>query len=169
MESLAWDYASQPVVRERDVHMWRQLATWHVKLANRLRRSYTIHESVLDSPYASADDMVPDLRRGRFVVSRVNCAHPVWSPRENMAFRIVHDVLGHCAPVFHGWPRVNPYPFTWEGELPAVREHARHIPRDLWPALLTEGLGQVAWALTLGMFDVQKVATLDADPGAWLS
>lgn len=165
MAELAYSYASAPVVCERDVHMWRQLATWNVRLANQIRRRLHVHETTAAEPYRTADDMGRDVRRGHFMVSTANSAHPVWSPRENAAFRIVHDVLGHCAPA--GDILQHTYSFTWHGETYACREHARHVPRELWPALLTECLGQVAWSLVRGAFDVQKVATLDADHEAW--
>jgi hypothetical protein len=139
---------------------WRDLADHSARHASIIRSNYLVLETTVAMPYASAEEMFADLDRGSILVSSANSDHPLWSVRENMAFRLCHDVMGHYAA--HRAGRVAD--FSWEGELNAFEYHASTLPRDDRPgildALFTEVVGQAAYAIDRGKFAEQKCTFL---------
>jgi hypothetical protein len=103
--------------------------------------------------------MFEDLNQGNFVVSRANSDHPIWTPDENVDFRIVHDILGH-------------YPtggdFSWHGENDACNAHAARLTDpEARKALMTECLGQTGSAIRNNGFGAQKTAFLEGYDQPW--
>jgi hypothetical protein len=152
INDMAERYASAPIFDPAVEPAWRRLALESVRLAADVRKRLKIIEVAEDETYyPHVEHMFEDIRRGVFKVSTNNCVHPLWTPQENVAFRIVHDVLGH-------------YPskgeFNWDGEILACAAHRQHLSDPAARALETECIGQVAYALVHGGFGVQKVAFL---------
>lgn len=157
MQDIAAEYAAAPVYCPTALAGWRQLAVETLAHAERIERELEVSYTALAEPYLSAADMLADIARGRVTISVANSEHPVWTLRENCAFRLVHDVLGHG---------LTGSGFDWAGELSAYDRHyrlTRHPSARL--ALFTEAVGQVAYALTYGGFGPQKVAYLPT----WMS
>ena len=114
--------------------------------------------------------------------------HPVFSPRDNVIFRTVHDYFTHgkLRRVFSDaakrlgsgdqpsgqeltklLPRISlskggnvGHAFTLRGELNAFSTHARLAPTKALPALFTEVVGQACYNTMCGDFPQQKVAVL---------
>jgi hypothetical protein len=129
-------------------------AAWHVlrdestRLANVVRKLIVVMETGEPEPYKHYGSMFRDISWRTFMVSTANCDHPLWTPAENVNFRIVHDVLGHF-PVRAA--------FTWDGEIAACIEHATHLSELAQRALFTECIAQVAYKCVYGEFGPQKV------------
>lgn len=161
MQGIAERYKALPVFSPEAAPAWMALAELSRNRAATLRRKYEVVEvDSEEEPYSEFKDMVWDLVRWRFRVSRSNSSHPVWTVEDSVAFRICHDIDGH----FAAWQANAVADFSFEGELNAARWHERTIP-DTWlanprRALLTEAVGQAAYALHFGHFGVQKVAFL---------
>lgn len=153
---------------------WRDLGADAVDRAAGIRLLLSVSETGDPEPYASAADMVADIDAGNFLVSTANSDHPLWTDAENVAFRIVHDVLGHyAASVAAGWhnedrcdygcrlPRAATClaGFDWRGEIAACEAHRRLLPKGLGPraALYTECLAQTGYAIARGGFGPQYV------------
>ena len=154
LHEVAQAYADAPVLdlRADVLRAWRDLADETLTHAARLQACLEVRYTPNPEPYATAADMLRDIAQGRIVVSTANSTHPVWTLEENVAFRLVHDVVGHGT---------TGSGFDWDGECRAYDKHWT-IVRSPWArwALFTEAVGQVAYALVNGGFTVQKVALL---------
>lgn len=152
IERVAQAYAQAPICHPGDVPAWRALADETMRTAEGLHRALSVSYTPKAEPYPTAYDMLVDIARGRIVVSTANSDHPVWSLDENVAFRLVHDVVGHGT---------TGGGFDWAGEWRAYEKHDSIIQSPLARhALFTEAVGQVAYALTYGGFTTQKVTLL---------
>jgi hypothetical protein len=150
MLALAAAYEKAPALDPRAIRSWRALAEHSVRTARHLRTSYRITLTGSE-PYPNATEMLADIGKGSLRVSALNCGHPVWTPSENIAFRIVHDILGHG---------ISGGDFSWLGESKACKAHEQIVPLLALPALFTECLAQVAYQQTFGHFGPQKVCLL---------
>lgn len=128
----------------RDWEAWKQLTIECLELCP----DYPVREVAESEPYASATDMFQALERGRvFRVSNLNSQHPIWTPQENILFRVCHDILGHYA------ARAN---FSWKGEVTAYLEQSKHHSELAKRALFTEIVGQTAYYSVFKEFPEQK-------------
>ncbi len=161
LHDIAERYARAPDWHADATTAWLTLGESSVRIARVIRTYLLVWESDDSQPYESADTMFAAISLGQIIVSRSNCAHPLWDARTNTAFRLVHDVMGHYAAHLAG----RHADFSWEGECSAYTHHAAtmasHAERQ---ALQTEVLGQAAWALVHGHFGPQKVAFLELNP-----
>lgn len=148
--SLAAAYAAAPVLQPSAVPAWLALGRDSVLMADRIRQRFEIHYTS-DQPYENALSMLRDIANRVCVISTAYMTHPVWDTETNIAFRIVHDVMGHGP---------SGGDFTWGGELLACMFHQRVVTKAALSALRTECLGQVAYQQMTGRFGVQKVAIL---------
>lgn len=161
-----------PDVSPEIVAAWRELAEDSLERAHGVRLLVNVRITDDPEPYESAGDMCADIAHGNFVVSRAHSDHPVWDRGENVAFRIVHDVLGHFAatvgslqadipgpPIVGDWDRdaaEHVAGFDWEGECRACAAHAPLLPSiEARKALFTECLAQTAYAIERGGFGPQ--------------
>lgn len=151
ISEIAAMYAEATLLDETAILSWRALARDSVRLASILARRYQITLSE-GEPYEHAHDMLADIARGRVTVSVANSHHPLWTVKENVAFRIVHDIMGH------GHAQSD---FSWEGELKACASHEACVTVAALPALFTECVAQVAYQVVNGQFGPQKVAILN--------
>lgn len=156
MFEVARAYHRAPRFSMRDVAAWHILGEETMAHFDRVVVSIHVIPVTVSEPYPSADAMLADIAQGLIMVSDINHDHPVWTPEVNLAFRVVHDVIGH-ATTGSG--------FDWAGELRAWERHESTVESlDARRALFTEAVGQVAWMLHHaygnGAFGDQKVTTL---------
>lgn len=157
MEVIARAYNRAPALDTSAMPLWREVIDLVWRQATELRARLLVIETTKQMPYTNAEAMFHAIDSGVIRISTANCDHPVWTPQENVAFRLTHDVLGHYSAARNGLVA----DFSWEGEVNACRDHQRHFSRGLCRrALFTEVIGQAAYALTYGEFSVQKVAFL---------
>ncbi len=136
---------------DRDLMAFRELGRVPTQCAILLRRHLNIVEVKSPEPYENAQDMFNHIQDGMFHVSDVNHTHPMWTPEQNVDFRIFHDVLGHYAAKAD---------FSWSGELVAMRAGRGWLNHMSYRALFTEIAGQTAWYSVHGEFPEQKAALL---------
>lgn len=90
-------YSKMPPFDQKAVPAWKALAAESRIQADAIRKQITVEVVDDPEPYQSAQEMCEDVHKNKhFSVSRANSEHPVWSVEDNINFRIVHDVLGHC-------------------------------------------------------------------------
>ncbi len=148
LDAIAAEYASAPVLDPQHAKLWANFATYNVRLAHRIGQQIHVVPTDDPEPYATSADQSADILAGRFLVSRAHCNHPVWLPWENVAFRVVHDVLGHHA-IRAGFDRA--------GEIAVYEHDLARTPARFRPCLFTESVGQLAYAVLAGDFGPQKV------------
>ena len=124
--------------------------------ANALRSRFNIREVPNAEPYLAAIDMFTAIECNRFVVSNLYCEHPLWTPAENVNFRIVHDIFGHWGRGFGDTQA----PFSWAGEQTAYYSQSRFHSALARKALFTEIIGQTACFSLTGEFPEQKAIIL---------
>lgn len=158
--AVAKKYANAPTMGGPDeIAAWRRLARYCSGRAEYLKQrrvAVTLVEA--QNPYASNEAMLDDIDAGLLTVSTANAEHPLWSPEEQIAFRIVHDVDGHYGALV----ACRPFDFSYYGEYHAYLMQGAMMPVD-WNAhlaLYTEVVGQAAHYLHYGSFGIQKVAFL---------
>ena len=151
LAAIAQAYADAPVYVPAAVDAWRELAADSVARAAVIRAELAVVETDDPEPYPDAPTMCEDIAAGRFVVSRANCDHPLWTVDENVAFRIVHDTVGHY---------LSGGDFGWVGENLACGVHEGLLSPLAGRALFTECIAQTAFANAFGYFGEQKVVLL---------
>ncbi len=155
IEEIADAYDRAPVFEYRALSAWRELADDSVRRAAAIGRLLDVIETDDPEPYADAPEMCADIATNRrFVVSRANSDHPVWSLAVNVALRTVHDVLGHFT---------SGGDFGWVGENLACGEHFPMLTLNARRALYTECIAQTGFAIARGGFGEQKVCLLSHD------
>lgn len=150
LKEIAEAYAKAPVYDPKAAAAFKELADDSVRRAEALKQQ--LHIEVVDDPepYANAKEMADDIHQKRhFFVSRANSEHPLWSVDQNVAFRIVHDVMGHA---------VSGGDFGWQGENLACAAHFPLLTPTAQQALFTECIAQTAYAAYYRSFGPQKVA-----------
>lgn len=163
---IAAAYARAPMSDPAAAEHWDRLAAHSVEVAERIAADLSVQVVRAAEPYACAESMFADIETGRFKVSRANSEHPRWDVATNVAFRTVHDVLGHFG-ARAGWGLLAG--FGWAGEVAACGAHFALLQRghgDVFadwaaaPALFTECLGQTGYAIHYGHFGPQKTTYL---------
>jgi hypothetical protein len=153
MEEIAKAYAKAPLYDPKAAPAWKELADDSMRRAEVLRNQLKIEEVNDPEPYESAQEMCEDVHKNKhFYVSRNNSDHPMWNTAQNVAFRIVHDVLGHC---------VSGGDFGWQGENLACSAHFPLLTPIAQKALFTECIAQTAAGAYFRSFMPQKVAFID--------
>ena len=141
--------ASPPEITTTARDSWRYLSDGCHKLAAVAAETLAVAVVPEPEPYAGPDEMLADIREGRFKVSAANCAHPIWSAVDNVAFRIAHDLYGHA---------VSGGNFGWRGEMLACSTHAPLLDSRALPALACECIAQTGYAIASGGFGPQVCA-----------
>lgn len=104
--------------------------------------------------YFSPEDILADVERGRLEINTEHCDHPLWTPEENLLFRVVHDLLPHVLYL---------RPFSLEGEVLSFHDHVRRAPPEARLALFTEIFGYAAIRYSTGVYpDVQRCIAFPA-------
>jgi hypothetical protein len=185
LQPIANAYAAAPELQSSATETvagtkaWEALADDSVDRAAGIRLLLDVSETDDPEPYPDAAAMCEDIACGRFLVSNAHSEHPIWTVADNVAFRIVHDVLGHYAASIAGGYDLDRQAhraqgregvpdsvfyvagFDWEGENAACAAHVRllHTPAER-SALFTECIAQTGYAIASGGFGPQKVADL---------
>lgn len=150
LQPIAEAYAQAAVYEPKAAAAFKELADDSTRRANVLRQQLTIEVTDNPEPYANAQEMAEDIhKRKHFVVSRAHSEHPIWTPEQNVDFRIVHDVLGHA---------VSGGDFGWQGENLACAAHFPLLSATAQGALFCECIAQTAYAAYYRSFGPQKVA-----------
>jgi hypothetical protein len=153
LQEVAEAYSKAPVYDPKAAPAWKELARDSMSRMRVLGEQIKIEVVDDPEPYANAQEMAKDIHQKRhFFVSRANSEHPVWSVDENVAFRTVHDVLGHA---------VSGGDFGWYGENLACAAHFPLLSPLAQKALFTECIAQTAYAIYYRGFGPQKVCFLD--------
>lgn len=153
LDAIAAAYAKAPVYDPKAAPAWKALADDSMRRAEVVKQQIQVEIVPDPEPYDTPQEMCQDVHQNKhFLVSSANCQHPVWTVEQNIAFRIVHDVLGHC---------VSGGDFGWAGENRACAAHFPLLPELAQKALFTECIGQTAAAAYFRSFMQQKVAFLD--------
>ena len=153
MAEIAAAYAKAPVYDPKAAPAWKALADDSMRRAEVIKQQIEVEVVPDPEPYDTPQEMCQDVHQNKhFLVSSANCQHPLWSVEQNIAFRIVHDVMGHC---------VSGGDFGWEGENRACAAHFPLLDPLAQKALFTECIGQTAAAAYFRSFMAQKVAFLD--------
>ena len=150
LKDIAEAYSKAPVYDPKAATYFKELADDSVRRAHILGQQ--LHVEVTDNPepYPNAKAMADDIHKNKhFLVSRANCEHPIWSVDQTVAFRVVHDVLGHA---------VSGGDFGWQGENLACAAHFPLLTPTAQLALFTECIGQTAYAAYYRSFGPQKIA-----------
>ncbi len=141
----------EPTWEERAA--WVTLAQETEDQANGVRAMFDVVETYDPEPYPSARAMIQDMQTRRtLLVSTANCTHPIWTPRDNVDFRTVHDGMGHY---------LSGGAFSWQGELDACGIHFRLVRSPIARrALFTECIGQIAAYYLTGEHAPQAIGFL---------
>lgn len=153
LEDMAKEYAQAPVYDPKAAPFWKELADDSVRRAEVIKQQIQVEVVADPEPYATPAEMCEDVHKNKhFYVSSANSQHPIWTVEQNVAFRIVHDVLGHC---------VSGGDFGWQGELQACGAHFPLLTPNAQKALFVECIMQTGAAAYYRSFMQQKVF----DPG----
>lgn len=152
MQEIAEAYAQAPVYDPKAAAAWRELANDSVRRMEVLAQQIDIEVVDDPEPYSDVHEMCQDVHEKRkFKVSRANSEHPIWSVDENVAFRTVHDIMGHC---------VAGGDFGWAGENAACAAHFPLLSDLAQQALFTECIAQTAYAQYYRSYGPQKIVLL---------
>lgn len=154
IRKLAAEYVGQPDATAPEVvNGWRILANYVGACANQVRQVLDVRPVDNGDPYFDHLAQSADIERnGRFLVSRLNCVHPVFTPEQNVDLRIYHDVRGHHD---HGLS------FSAADEFALWALTVRYLPlsRPALEAFTVEFLYQTAYVTTTGSY-LQRTPTL---------
>lgn len=155
LAEIAEAYSKAPIYDPKAASAWKELAQDSVARRNVLEQQLTIKIVPDPEPYTGAKEMADDIHKNQnFLVSNANCEHPVWSVDENIAFRVVHDVLGHA---------VSGGDFGWYGENLACAAHFPLLSPTAQQALFVECIMQTGYAAHYRSFGPQKVFLPDPE------
>jgi hypothetical protein len=150
LQPIAEAYAKAPVYDPKAAAAYKALADDSMRRAEILRKQLHIEEVNDPEPYSSHEKMLDDIhKRQHYEVSRANTDHPLWTPEQVIAYRTVHDILGHG---------VSGGDFGWEGTNKATQAHMPLLSSEAQKALFTEAIGQTAYGTHYRHFGPQKVA-----------
>lgn len=122
----------------------------------RLRSAKVNVEFVEYDPYETRDEMASDVRDNNLLrISKLFNEHIIFNEVENLMLRAVHDYYTHI---------IANQDFGLRGELKAYNTHARLAPKAALPALFTEIVGQVCYAIVHGTTDENGLFTANFAP-----
>ena len=151
-EEIAKAYSQMPPFDQKAAPAWQALAAESKAQADAIRQQIRVEVVDDPEPYASAAEMCEDIHKNKnFKVSRANSEHAIWTVEDNINFRIVHDVLGHCQ---------SGGDFSWRGENLACGVHFPLVSPLAREALFTECIGQTAYRSYYKGFGPQKIGFL---------
>lgn len=160
---VAQAYSKAPFYDMKAALAWQELSVDSQRRADEIHRQLTVEIVDDPQPYHEATKMYKDIRKKQhLLVSRANSQHPLWAMQDVINFRIVHQVMGYAAA---------DAPFGWDGEVMASSAHAQLLSTNAKRALLTDRVGQTAFATFYGQFspkiaflsEVEKMIGLDQD------
>ena len=151
-EMVAQAYINAPDFDQSVVPSYKALMDSTKKLFKQLQSKLKV-EFVDYDPYESRDQMNKDVKEtGVLKITSLYNDHPLYTKGENLMLRAVHDYYTHI---------IANQDFGLRGELRAYNTHAKLAPPAALPALFTEIVGQVCYAIVYGDFTKQKICKLD--------
>jgi hypothetical protein len=90
-------------------------------------------------------------KTGKLKISIDYSEHPIFSLKDNIVFRSVHDFIVHI---------LGNHGFGAKGEIASYNRHAKLAPNDALPALFTEIVGQACVVVKTNNFPKQKITVL---------
>lgn len=119
---------------------------------NILGRNFPVKYINGGQPYSTQPEMKSDVEKTGILKINIDYSnHPVFSVKDNIVMRSIHDYLTHI---------LADVGFGGKGEIAAFNVHAKLAPRNAVPALFTEVVGQAAYATVFGGFPTQKIVLL---------
>lgn len=149
--AVAKEYDRAPMLDEAAVPAWRELISFVKQYTETNILPKLQVEYVSGQPYANHTAMNADIAAGRLKVSKDYADHPVWTPEENLLFRVWHDYEHH----FLGGSD-----FSLHGEWLAAQRavEGAGVSSAAKKALSVEVYGQASAAIAhAGEFQPQKI------------
>lgn len=144
-------YLKAPVHEPGVDQHWHALIEHFKRLYKQITSKFKI-EFTAEDPYPDAQTMRQEVLKTKvFKIYTGHNEHPIFTPKENLIFRAVHDYYTHI---------IADQPFGLRGEIRAYNTHARLCPPNALPALFTEIVGQACVSIVTGEFPQQKIAIL---------
>lgn len=153
LPEIAQAYADAPIYDPKAAGAWKELADDCTARANQIAQQVQVEFTHDPHPYKDVNEMVEDLTKNKHIlITTANADHPLWSLDQVLAYRLVHDVLGH-AQAGGDW--------GWHGENRATAAHMPLLSPSAQKALFTEAIGQTAHNNFYRTFGPTKVTFLD--------
>jgi hypothetical protein len=153
LPQIAKAYADAPVYDPKAAGAWKELGQDSLSRANAIGNQIKVEYTDDPHPYEDVNEMAEDIKKNRHInVSRANADHPVWSLDQVLAYRLVHDVLGHG---------IAGGDWGWHGENGATAAHMPLLSPQAQKALFTEAIGQTAHNNYYRQLAPQKISFLD--------
>lgn len=150
---IAQAYADAPVYDPKAAGAWKELGEDSQRRAEAIANQIHVEFTHDPYPYQDVNEMADDIRNKKHVtISKANLSHPLWSSDQALAYRLVHDVLGHAS-VGGDW--------GWHGENGATSAHMPLVSPNAQKALFTEAIGQAAHNSYFRQMAPQKIVFLD--------
>lgn len=154
-ELVAKAYEEAPEYDETVVESYKVLIESVKKMFKQLQSKVKV-EFVDYDPYETRDEMAKDVEENKLLrISKLFNEHPIFTEEENLMLRTVHDYYTHI---------IANQDFGLRGELKAYNTHARLAPPAALPALFTEIVGQVCYAIVHGTTDENGLFTANFAP-----
>lgn len=153
LPEIAKAYAEAPIYDPKAAGAWKELGEDSQRRAEAIANQLHVEFTDDPHPYEDVNDMVGDIQgKRRISIPTANLDHPVWSPEQVLAHRLVLDVLGHAA-VGGDW--------GWHGVNGAVSNIMPLLTPPAQKAMFTENIGQTAHNHFYRTPGLQKIAFLD--------
>lgn len=147
LERTATIYDEAKMVADESVEDWMVLAGFLEREAKGIREELEVTE-VPYEPYADAVEQSAAICDGHLEVSSLYNEHPIWTPEQNIAFRLWHDFVGHH--------KTGLSFETWD-EIAVYNSCKLLIPYHLRYVLFCESVAQIAFVDQSGGFGDQKI------------
>lgn len=153
LPDIAKAYAEAPIYDPKAAGAWKELGHDCESRAQAIANQIHVEPTADPHPYEDLSDMAKDVQEKKHIyVTKANAAHPVWSTDQVLAYRLVHDVLGHVAAGGD---------YDWTGENKATAAHMPLLSPEAQKALFTESIGQSAYNSLYRAVGPQKISFLD--------
>jgi hypothetical protein len=147
---IAEAYAQAPVYDPKAAVAFKELGDDSVRRLKVLQKHIHIEPTNDPHPYADAKEMSDDVHDKQHLhVTTAGLDHPLWNHEQALAFRAVHDILGHA---------VSGGGFDWHGSNLAATAHMPLLTPTAQQALFSEVIGQNAYASHYRNHGPQKIA-----------
>lgn len=115
-------------------------------------RNFEVRYGGEQDDYKTQSEMKSSFEKtGILKISMDYSEHPIFSVKDNIVFRSVHDYIAHI---------LGNYDFGAKGEIACYNLHAKMAPNAAIPALFTEVVGQACTTIVTGSFPKQKITLL---------
>jgi len=147
---VAEEYDKLPLKNEDDFDYWNYLILSNDVLYKRITGKINVI-FVDDDPYKNHSEIVNDIKNNRTlkIWKGASDLHLFFSPIQNWVFRTVHDY-------FHDIGE-----FNLRGEYKVYNRQIKLAKNKAIPALFTEIIGQISYAIITDGFPEQKVAKMN--------